>query len=64
MNELTLTLFEGEVKDIINVLGQMPTQSNAWPLMQKVIAQLQAQVPQQPAADASAPVAEAPAQAQ
>lgn len=48
MNELTLNLFEGEVKDIINVLGQMPTQSNAWPLMQKVISQLQAQVPPVP----------------
>jgi len=45
MNTLTLTLLEGEVKDIINVLGQMPTQSNAWPLMQKVIAQLNQQVP-------------------
>ena len=42
---LTLTLLEGEVKDIINVLGQMPTQSNAWPLMQKVIAQLNEQSP-------------------
>jgi hypothetical protein len=45
MNMLTLTLLEGEVKDIINVLGQMPTQSNAWPLMQKVIAQLNQQIP-------------------
>jgi len=63
MNELTLTLFEGEVKDIINVLGQMPTQSNAWPLMQKVIAQLQQQVPQTFTAEASAPIAEAPVQA-
>ena len=51
MNELTLSLFEGEVKDIINVLGQMPTQSNAWPLMQKVISQLQAQVPPAPPAE-------------
>ncbi len=56
MNELTLTLFEGEVKDIINVLGQMPTQSNAWPLMQKVIAQLQQQLPP------PAPAEEIPAQ--
>jgi len=45
MNALTLNLLEGEVKDIINVLGQMPTQSNAWPLMQKIIVQLNQQVP-------------------
>jgi len=45
MNALTLNLLEGEVKDIINVLGQMPTQSNAWPLMQKIIVQLNQQIP-------------------
>ena len=45
MNALTLNLLEGEVKDIINVLGQMPTQSNAWPLMQKIIVQINQQIP-------------------
>jgi hypothetical protein len=45
METLKLELFEGEIKDIINVLGQLPTSSNAWPLTQKIIGQLQAQVP-------------------
>lgn len=41
--EVTLTLLDQEVKDIINVLGQLPTQSNAWPLMQKLNFQLTSQ---------------------
>jgi hypothetical protein len=45
METLKLELFEGEIKDIINVLGQLPTSSNAWPLTQKIIGQLQAQLP-------------------
>jgi len=43
--EVTLTLLDQEVKDIINVLGQLPTQSNAWPLMQKLNFQLTSQTP-------------------
>ena len=45
METLKLELFDGEIKDIINVLGQLPTSSNAWPLTQKIIGQLLAQVP-------------------
>jgi hypothetical protein len=40
MQEMTLTLLEAEVKDIINVLNQLPTGSGAWPLVQKIASQL------------------------
>jgi len=55
MDTLKLELFEGEIKDIINVLGQLPTSSNAWPLTQKIIGQLQAQLPAPAEAPADAP---------
>jgi hypothetical protein len=31
------------VNDILNVLGQLPTASGAWPLMQRIRAQAEAQ---------------------
>jgi hypothetical protein len=40
MQEITLTLLEGEVRDIMNVLNNLPTGSNAWPLVKKIEAQL------------------------
>lgn len=43
MQEITLTLLEAEVKDIINVLNQLPTGSGAWPLVQKIASQLPVQ---------------------
>ena len=43
MQEVTIKLFSGEVNDIIKVLGQLPTESNAWPLVQKLKAQLEEQ---------------------
>jgi hypothetical protein len=43
MQEMTLTLLEVEVKDIIKVLNQLPTGSGAWPLVQKIASQLPAQ---------------------
>jgi len=43
MQEITLTLLEAEVKDIINVLNQLPTGSGAWPLVQKIAGQLPVQ---------------------
>lgn len=43
MQEMTLTLLEAEVKDIINVLNQLPTGSGAWPLVQKIASQLPVQ---------------------
>lgn len=41
--ELNLKLDQGEVQDIINVLGELPSKSGAWPLMMKIQAQAQAQ---------------------
>ena len=41
--ELTLKLEQGEVQDILNVLGELPSKSGAWPLMMKI--QAQAQMP-------------------
>ena len=43
MKEVSLTLLEGEVADIIRVLEQLPTGSGAWPLVQKLKGQLQEQ---------------------
>jgi hypothetical protein len=40
--EITLTLTRDEVQAILQVLGQLPTSSNAWPLMAKIQAQAEA----------------------
>lgn len=45
MQEITLTLLEGEVRDIINVLNQLPTGSGAFPLVKKIIGQLPKEEP-------------------
>ena len=44
MKEVSLTLLDGEVVDIIRVLEQLPTGSGAWPLVQKIKGQLEPQV--------------------
>lgn len=41
--ELNLKLEQGEVQDILNVLGELPSKSGAWPLMMKIQAQAQVQ---------------------
>jgi hypothetical protein len=38
-----LELEESEVASIINVLGELPTKSNAWPLAQKIVYQYEQQ---------------------
>jgi len=43
--EIKLNLSAEEVVSIIQVLGQLPTSSNAYPLMVKINEQLQGQVP-------------------
>lgn len=43
------------VNDILTVLGQLPTSSGAWPLMQRIRAQAEAQV--QPEAEPEAETA-------
>lgn len=41
---MNLILEEQEIKDIITVLEQLPTGSNAWPLVQKIKTQVQSQI--------------------
>ncbi len=43
--EITLKLTLEEVNGILQTLGQLPTSSGAWPLVQKIKAQGEAQVP-------------------
>ena len=42
---MNIELDANEVVDIIKVLGSLPTESNAWPLRAKIIAQFEAQKP-------------------
>jgi len=53
MNELTLTMAENEVVFIMQVLGELPTKSNAWQVLMKI----QSQVDQQKQQEASLPAA-------
>jgi hypothetical protein len=41
---VTLELTAAEVQDILSVLGELPTKSNAWPLAAKIQGMLHAQV--------------------
>lgn len=43
MQEVELKLTVEEINFIVAVLGNLPTQSNAWPLMQKVKSQSEAE---------------------
>ena len=52
--EYTLTLTPNEAQAIVDILAQMPTQTGAFPLYQKVVAQLQAQMPEQEPTETSA----------
>jgi hypothetical protein len=51
MDQITLTLLAQEAVDVANIIGQLPTQSNAYPLYTKIKTQIEAQ------AKAAAPVA-------
>jgi len=42
---INLTLTTEEVNAILQVLGQLPTSSGAWPLVVKIKAQAESQVP-------------------
>ena len=46
-DNIKLELTVEEVNAIVGTLGELPTKSNAWPLVQKIIAQAQPQVPKQ-----------------
>lgn len=43
--ELNLTLNVNEVNAIMQVLGQLPTSSNAYPLLMKIKGQAESQLP-------------------
>jgi hypothetical protein len=45
MSELDFKLTAEEANFVLAVLGNLPTQSNAWPLVQKIKAQAEAQRP-------------------
>jgi hypothetical protein len=49
--DITLTVTTDEANAILQVLGQLPTSSNAYPLMMKIKQQAEAQVPQEDPAE-------------
>lgn len=55
--EITLKLDLQEVNALLNVMGQLPTSTNVWPLAAKVRAQAEQQIPKEAPQDA-APVQE------
>ena len=46
---MNLNLEPNEVQFILNVLGELPSKSGAWPLIVKVKEQAEAQLPKEPA---------------
>ena len=54
MDNVTLNLTAQEAVDVVNIIGQLPTQTNAYPLFQKLKAQVEAQIQPAPAPDAPA----------
>ena len=55
--EIALKLELQEVNALLNVLGQLPTSTNIWPLAAKIRAQAEAQLPHEesPTAEGSPP---------
>jgi hypothetical protein len=45
--EIAIQLELQEVNGLLNVLGQLPTSTNIWPLAAKIRAQAESQLPQQ-----------------
>ena len=45
--EITLKLELNEVNAVLDILGQMPTSTNIWPLAAKIRAQAEVQLPKQ-----------------
>ena len=45
--EITLKLQLDEVNGLLNVMGQLPTSTNIWPLAAKIRAQAEVQLPKQ-----------------
>ena len=42
MESITITLTPTEVQNIVNMMGELPTKTGAWPLMMKIMQQAQA----------------------
>jgi len=58
MENVTLILTVQEAVDVANIIGQLPTQSNAYPLFVKIKGQIEAQAQAaEPAAPEAAPAA-------
>jgi len=51
--DITLKLNLQEVNALLNVIGQLPTSTNIWPLAAKIRAQAEQQVPQEQPAEAA-----------
>ena len=45
MSDIAITLTAQEAVDVINIIGQLPTQSNAHPLYLKLRTQVEPQLP-------------------
>lgn len=50
--EITLNLELNEVNALLDVMGQLPTSTNIWPLAAKIRAQAEVQLPKQEEAPA------------
>lgn len=46
--EISIQLELNEVNALLDILGQLPTSTNIWPLAAKIRAQAEVQLPQQP----------------
>lgn len=53
--EISLKLELNEVNAVLDVLGQMPTSTNVWPLAAKIRAQAEVQLPKQEPEDVGEP---------
>lgn len=51
---MTLNLETNEVQFIVNVLGELPSKTGAFTLLQKIVEQANAQQPPQPEAEQAA----------
>lgn len=43
--DINLSLTLDEVKFVLGVIGELPTKTGAWPLVEKISAQTQPQIP-------------------
>lgn len=48
-NNMNITFEPNELQFVMSVLADLPTKSNAWPLLRKIEEQVKAQTPAEPA---------------